>query len=95
MAGSMASNERMSHSEDRVERFATMVGNATEKAKEFVDTAGHSAEHAVRNTGQFVSHVSQGDVTDIADDVATLVKRYPIPAVLFSFGLGLFLGSRR
>jgi hypothetical protein len=95
MAGSMASNERSNAREDRMERFASMVGTATERAKEFVDTAGHTAEHAVRNTGHFVQHVSAGDMGDITEDIAATVRRYPIPALLISFGLGLFLGSRR
>lgn len=89
-------NERVGNStSDRVERMASAVSGATEKVKEIVDTAGHTAESAVRRTGQFVTNVSSGDVSSITDDLASLVRRYPIPAVVVSFGLGIFLASRR
>ena len=46
----------------------------------------------LRGAGRYVG---EKDLDRLADDLTTLIRRYPIPALLIGIGLGYAFGRRR
>lgn len=73
-----------------------------EKIKDFVDGVKDSPREAVRNIGEAASqakdqakdYVEHTTVRGLAEDVAGLIRRYPVQSLLVGMAFG-FLASRR
>ena len=77
------------------DKAAEYVGQAREKV---ADWAGDVSD-AARNAGQRVQgwagdafDVTADSMGDFGREVTSLVRRYPIPALMIGFGVGLLLG---
>jgi hypothetical protein len=57
-----------------------------------VGTAAAALVERLKGTGEYVSEKNLGE---IADDLTTLIRRDPIPALLIGVGLGYALGRSR
>ena len=72
-----------------------MASWAKDKVKEVVDEAGHTAKQAgdkiqkwAGDTYEATSHAAG----DFGREVTALVRKYPVPALLVGFGVGMLLG---
>jgi ElaB/YqjD/DUF883 family membrane-anchored ribosome-binding protein len=52
-------------------------------------TASSAVADRLREGGQYLQ---EHGVSDIADDMGSLVRRYPLPALCLGFGFGFLLG---
>jgi len=79
---SAAIGEATAGAKDKVEELASTavekVGEAKDKVQEWASTATCEAERAAKGAGH---------------ELTTLVRRYPVPALLVAFGLGVFLAQ--
>lgn len=93
-----------------MERGSSMVRDVKESAQELGEKATQRGEQILGMAGDYASQAQaraseavgaateyfrNEGVSGMAEDVATIVKRYPLPAVLIGFGLGFMLASRR
>jgi ElaB/YqjD/DUF883 family membrane-anchored ribosome-binding protein len=85
-----------------VDKTKEMAGAAADKAREFASAAGHKAEDAKSAVGsgiQSLAHtiesggryLQEEDFKSIAEDLANLIRRNPVPAMVVGIGLGFIL----
>lgn len=84
------------------------AGEAYQKAGEFASSAADRTKEALHRAGDYASSASgrakeavssmgeylrPEDIRGMADEVTTMIKRYPLPAIAVSFGIGMLLAS--
>lgn len=99
-AGSMASQAAASagrQADDLASRagagmrtFADRLANNAPQQGPLGD-ASRTAAQALRESGQYVESAK---LSGMAEDIADLVRRNPLPAVLMAVGLGWFIGRK-
>ena len=88
--------DRMMHSVGSVaSTVADYAGEAKDKVKEMAAGAGDTAKHTAEKVQQWAgdaydatSHVAG----DFGKECTALVRRFPVPALLVGFGLGMLIG---
>lgn len=73
-----------------------VVGAVTEKAQEWASTARSTAEQAWETTRQSAEQLSSaftGSAGDAWDSAVGFVRRYPLPSLLFAFGVGFLVAG--
>ncbi|GKS62754.1 hypothetical protein YTPLAS72_00580 [Nitrospira sp.] len=88
--------EKARHLAERVgDEIADASGKIQDKLRETGKGVGevvNTVSEKVRSSAQYLEDSS---VEDVVEDVAVLVKRYPIHAVLLGVGIGFLLGRGR
>ncbi|QEL16048.1 DUF883 family protein [Limnoglobus roseus] len=84
------------------EKASQVGGQVAEKASHVADKVSHYASDAygsVKDAGQKVEGwaeeaygATSKQVGQYTDEVTTLIKNHPIPAILIGFGVGLLIG---
>src|SRR5262245_23401874 len=80
------------------DRAADVAGRAQDKAREWAGDAYDAAKdagHKVQRWAGDAYDAAADRVGDFGNEVAGLVRRHPLPAVLVGFGIGLLLGRAR
>lgn len=73
--------------QDMAEGASNLVGNAKETAQEWASSIGDAAVQA-KDTAQFVASATSEKISDLGSGLATLIRRYPVPALLLGIGVG-------
>lgn len=73
---------------DGTQHVAEKVGEYGEQVRDFTQHAAHRAQKWADETYDRTADT----VRDFGNDVTTLVRHHPIPAVLIGFGIGLLIG---
>lgn len=75
-------------------RAGDYVADAQHRAGDFVAGAQHRAKEAASNVGEYFS---EHNMSGVVHDATSLIRRYPIPAMLVGIGVGVLLacGLRR
>lgn len=87
--------------EDAYHKAGEFAASATNKASEYASAvssrAGDYASTATNKAKDAACSVSdyfqEEGFQGMADDVTSMVKRYPLPAICVSFGIGMLLAS--
>jgi hypothetical protein len=74
------------------EKLETVAHAMADSAGQVGERARHDADHAQRLAGEAYDATAQA-VRDVGQELTSLVRRYPIPALLVGFGMG-FVMSR-
>src|SRR5262249_24217623 len=80
------------------DRAADVAGRAQDKANEWAGDAYAAARQAGERVQRWAGDAydaAADRVGDFGNEVASLVRRHPIPAILIGFGIGLLLGRAR
>ena len=80
-----SATDSVGHAAEKVQRWA---GDAYGSASEGV---GHAADKAQRWAGDAYD-MSAEHVKDFGQELTGMVRRYPLPAILVGFGVGLLIG---
>ncbi len=70
------------------DRAQSVAHGAQQKVSEWA----HDARQAGENVQRWATDVYDDNIKDIGRDVTDMVRRYPIPALLVGFGVGMLLG---
>lgn len=73
--------------QDMAEGASNLVGNAKETAQEWASSIGDAAVQA-KDTAQYVASATSKKISDLGGGLATLIRRYPVPALLLGIGVG-------
>src|SRR5262245_8572874 len=77
------------------EKAGDYAGQAREKVGEWAGDAGTAARRAGEKVQRWAGDAYEATsetVSDFTHDVAAIVRKHPIPAILIGFGCGLLLG---
>lgn len=81
-----------------VEEVSERIGEASSAVKDNLRKAGKEAADAVSTVSNRVrssaDYLQEQGIPGIMDDVETLIKRYPLQAVLIGAGIGFLLARR-
>ncbi len=77
---------------ETVKDVAAAAGDAAGQAKDKVQEWSSTAFTQVKDTTQELAGAASDKAADFGKDVAALIRRYPLPALLVGFGAGLLLG---
>lgn len=81
--------------ENMLHRAGEMAGQARDKVEGWAgdarDTLGNVGEKAQRWAGDAYEATAES-VSDFGNEVTSLVRKHPLPALLIGFGVGLLLG---
>ena len=73
--------------QDMAEGASNLVGNAKETAQEWASSISDAAVQA-KDTAQYVASATSEKISDLGGGLATLIRRYPVPAFLLGVGVG-------
>ena len=72
------------------------AGQVQDKAGEWADDAVHAAKKAGNRVGHWAEDtydsVSNVHVGDFGNELTSLIRKHPVPALLIGFGVGLLIG---
>jgi hypothetical protein len=102
-AGERTFNAGQQHGHDAAGSVAAVAGQVQDKAKEWAGQAQDKAQEwagdvtdAAQKYGRQAQHwVNQhtpDSFGDAGQEIVSMVRRYPIPAILIGFGVGLLIG---
>ena len=77
------------------EKAGEYAGQARDKVTEWAGDAGKAAKDAGNKVAEWAGDAyeyTSEKVGDFGQEVTTLIRRHPLPAVLIGFGIGLLLG---
>jgi len=72
------------------EKVSSMAGSLRDKAAEPLRSAA-GAVASQWEAGR--DYIREHDLSDIGQEVTSVIRRHPLPAILAAFGLGILLGS--
>jgi len=74
------------------DRMATLAGTLRESAPRegYLGTAGRTVADGLESGGRYLQ---QHGMADMTDDMASLVRRYPLQSLLVGFGVGFLLSQ--
>jgi len=99
----MQSASMMDEAKERAKDMASAVGDkakdlagsvadtargVADRASDLASSAKECAQDAMSTVGEYLPDY---DVRNMADDVGNVIRRYPIPCVLISMGIGFLL----
>lgn len=70
---------------------SNLVGQARDTAQQWASSAGGAAVQAKDKAAELTS-AAVNKVEDIGEEIATLIRRYPLQALLVGFGVGCGAG---
>jgi ElaB/YqjD/DUF883 family membrane-anchored ribosome-binding protein len=74
---------------------ADVASNAKDKVRELADDAAQSTKQAADKVQKWAGdtyEVTSQAAGDFGREVTALVRKYPVPALLVGFGMGMLLG---
>jgi ElaB/YqjD/DUF883 family membrane-anchored ribosome-binding protein len=81
---------------DKAQEWASSVGDAAvhakDKAQEWASSVGDAAVHA-KDLAKEAASATVDKTGDLGKEVTSLIRRYPIPALLIGVGAGFLLGQ--
>ncbi|HZO15116.1 MAG TPA: hypothetical protein VFB62_17695 [Polyangiaceae bacterium] len=75
--------------DDATSRAGRRVEEMGHKARERITTAADTVAEKAQSVGSFLQ---ERDIAGMADDVADVIRRYPVQSVLVGLGAGFMLG---
>lgn len=100
-AASAMANEAASDAGKRADQFATRAGTEIHNWGDRLDqdgprsgllgNASQSVAHAFQESGQYIESAG---LSGIRKDMATVIRRNPLPAILLAIGFGWFVGRK-
>jgi ElaB/YqjD/DUF883 family membrane-anchored ribosome-binding protein len=86
--------------DDEARGLSQRVDEATTRAGKRVETMGRAAQDRVNQaadkltakTDAVGSYLQDHDVAEMADDVAEVIRRYPVQSLLVGLGVGFMIG---
>jgi cell division septum initiation protein DivIVA len=83
-----------------VDRARDMAGSVADTARDWAAGAAGAVKDNANKAGEYVQeawdtgsrYVQEHDIKDMTEDVAGVIRRNPIPALLVGIGLGFILG---
>jgi hypothetical protein len=97
--GSSVTERAKDAASDVTERAKDYASSAAEQARGAVSSLGEKAQDVASQIGQKASdtweagreYVTEHGFTGMMDDLASIIRRNPIPSLLIGFGLGFML----
>ena len=78
-----------------MDKAGEYAGQAREKVSEWAGSAGDAAKQASDKVQRWAGdayHATSDAVGDFGQELTSLIRKHPLPAILVGFGVGLLLG---
>ena len=78
-----------------MDRAGDVAGQAREKVQEWAGDARDAVSHAGEKARAWAGDAYEGAadrIGDFGNEVTSLIRKHPLPALLIGFGIGLLLG---